>query len=203
MWNLFVERYRPVLVAVGQRLGLGPEDAQDVAQQTLMEFVRDLGRGRFDRSRGRLRTWMLAILRHRVVDLQRLRGGLSAAGVSSGPPSDDSLAMEVADPAAEEAVERLWQAAVDRRVIDMALGQLRGDRRVAAKSLEAFELTVLHEVPPEAAAKACGMTINAVYIARSRVAARLRRLVDLLAPAYEEEPPRRGPRRPGPDGDAP
>ncbi|MFO0873877.1 MAG: sigma-70 family RNA polymerase sigma factor [Phycisphaerales bacterium] len=187
VWSLFVERYRPVLVAVARRMGLDAEDAEDAAQQALVEFARDFGRGRYDRSRGRLRTWLLAILRHRVADLKRLRSR-RAPGAPTNPEgrAHSSRLEEIVDAGAEDALERIWQAEIERRVLETALDRLRGEGHVTERSLRAFELMVLRDVSAEAAAEACGMTINAVYIARGRVAARLRRLVELLAPAYDE-----------------
>jgi RNA polymerase sigma-70 factor (ECF subfamily) len=181
-WNLFVDRYRPVLVGVARQLGLGAEDSQDAAQQTLLEFVRDFGLGRYDRTRSRLRSWLMAILRHRVADLHRLR-------VRQGTrDSRSDIELAELDRSASETLDRMWQSELDRRVLEEALGRLRADAQIADRSLRAFELTVLQDVPAEAAAEACGMTVNAVYIARGRIASRLRRIIAALEPAFDEAP---------------
>ena len=38
-WLRFNERYRPMVVGFCRKLGLGPEDAEDVAQDALLRFV--------------------------------------------------------------------------------------------------------------------------------------------------------------------
>ena len=64
VWQVFDARYRPVLLAFARRLDLSAEDAADVAQEALTRFMTALREGRFDRDRGRLRSWMVGIARH-------------------------------------------------------------------------------------------------------------------------------------------
>ena len=40
-WREFDARYRPIIVAFARRVGLGETDAADVAQETLLRFVRE------------------------------------------------------------------------------------------------------------------------------------------------------------------
>lgn len=176
-WSGFVDRYTPVLRGVASKLGLGPDDAEDVAQQTLMEFIRDFGRGSFDRRKARLRTWLLAILRHRVSDLRRLRARDAAVlGIQPIP-----------DAPGDEVLDSLWQRQIERRRLEEGLAAIRTESKLSAKSLLAFELTVLRGVPHEAAAVECGMTVNAVYIAKGRVLRRLESLVAALDLAFSED----------------
>ncbi len=55
-WRAFGQRYRPILVAFGRRLGLPPEDAADAGQETLVSFVKSYRGGKYHRERGRLTT---------------------------------------------------------------------------------------------------------------------------------------------------
>ncbi|MDZ4830353.1 MAG: hypothetical protein SGJ09_09175 [Phycisphaerae bacterium] len=72
-WRMLVDRFEPVFIGVSRRLGLSAADAADAAQQTLLDMVREMREGRFDRARGGLRRWTLGILRHRVADITRAR----------------------------------------------------------------------------------------------------------------------------------
>ena len=74
VWQVFDERYRPIMVGIGRRLGLSDSEAEDVAQETLLQFLRDYRANRYDRDKGRLRGWIAGITRHRVIDYQRKRG---------------------------------------------------------------------------------------------------------------------------------
>ncbi len=73
VWQEFDGRYRPVIIALALHLGLRHDEASEVAQETLSQFVRDYLAGRYDRGRGRLRSWILGIARHRILDVQRHR----------------------------------------------------------------------------------------------------------------------------------
>ena len=73
VWREFDARYRPIIFAFARELGVAAEDAADVAQQTLTEFLRDYRAGKYDRRRGRLRAWIIGIARHRVLDTLRQR----------------------------------------------------------------------------------------------------------------------------------
>lgn len=193
-WTLLVRRYAPVLRAVGRRLGLNDADADDAAQQTLFELVRDLRAGKFDRTRGGLRSWTLGILRHRIRDLQRFRAarpddGIDAIGGIGG------IAATVGAPSMED----VWREEFERQVLVLALAQLRSESgelgpsgqsrqsSMAESTLRAFEFTAIRGVPAKAAAEACDMTLNAVYIARNRVLARLRTIAAAIEAAMEPD----------------
>ena len=176
-WSLLVERYQPVLRGIGRRLGLRDVDAEDAAQQTLVDVVRGLREGRFDRERGGLRRWTLAILRRRISDIQRLQvratRGVLEAGASGEQPLDDGR------------LDGLWNDELHRHILGLALARLRTETRLADATLRAFELTAVREVPVEAAAEECGMTREEVYVARNRVLSRLRTIIADLEAAME------------------
>lgn len=187
-WRLFTERYEPLLLAVSRRLGLDEDDAQDLAQQTLLEFVRDLRAGQFDRERGRMRTWVLAIARNRARDLlrRRARRGAALGGAEQGVTDGDGTA----DPASLDAeLESAWELEAQRRIAREAFRRLREGGLLAERTVLAFELTVVRGVSVEAASVECGMTPEQVYVARSRVAAKLRAIIEQLEKAWAEESP--------------
>ncbi|MFO0875714.1 MAG: sigma-70 family RNA polymerase sigma factor [Phycisphaerales bacterium] len=174
-WALLVERYDPVLRGVGRRFGLGEQDAEDAAQQTLLELVRGLRANQFDRARGGLRNWTLAILRNRIRDMQRSKAGRIARSgrvVLGAPP--------------EAQLETIWQEEVQRQVLAIALSRLRSETRMAESTLRAFEFTAMREVPVQAAARDCGMSPEEVYVARNRVLGCLRGVSAEVEEAMEE-----------------
>jgi RNA polymerase sigma factor (sigma-70 family) len=175
-WTVFVARYEPILRAVACRLGLAAEDAADVAQQTLLEFVRDMRAGRYDRSRGRLRTWIVAIAEHRGRDLLR------RIALRRGDASDGALAT-LPDRATLEAA---WDDAERKGIAHEAWDTLRSTSSFDERTIRVFELVALHGVPPSAAASEFGMTEQHVYVVRHRVARRLRELVDEVTAAYQD-----------------
>lgn len=181
-WSAFIDRYGPILRAVGRRLGLGDEDAADVAQQALLEFVRDMREGRYDRTRGRLRSWLVAIAQNRARDLRR-RAAVRRRGVvdpAGGLEAQPDLRL---DPTALEA---LWDEEERKAIAAEAWREVQERSRIDERTLRAFELVALRGVPAEEAAESCGMTVDSIYTAKSRVAARLRRVVDELEALYRD-----------------
>ena len=175
-WSEFDGRFRGVVLSAARRLGLSPQDAEEAAQETMLQAFRDYRLGKYDRSRGRLSSWLIGIAHHRIVDVQRRRG---RDRDRSGP--DDGLESipqaEVAD-AFEDAVERV--------VFENAWSWLVEHTGSSDGSLRAFELTAMRGVPAPEAAAQCGMSVDQVYVARSRVAARLRDAVGRFERAFRD-----------------
>ena len=175
-WVHIDARYRPVLTRLGRRLGLGEGEAEDVAQQTLGEFVRAYRGGRYDRSRGRLSSWILGIARNTALRAIRSHGREVAVG--------DTAIAAIPD---EQSLRTIWDEERDREIVDRALQTLREDTSVADRTLQAFELVALRGVPAAEVAARCAMSVEQVYVARSRVTGRLRSLVESLTAAFEED----------------
>jgi RNA polymerase sigma-70 factor (ECF subfamily) len=173
VWAQIDARYRPVIAGLARRLGLRDADADEVAQQTLAEFVRSYREGRYDRSRGRLSSWVLGMAHH--IALGTLRAA-RRAGSGELP--------EVVD---EPALRSIWTDERDRAILGRAIGVLRDESEIDDRTLMAFELVGLRGVPAPATAAQCGMSVDQVYVAKARVTKRLRVLVDELTTAFEED----------------
>lgn len=174
-WLAFDERYRPVLLGLVQRVGLSAEEAADVVQESLLDFVRDLRAGKFDRSRGRVGQWLVGIARHRMIDRLRRR---DRSGVKRG---DSALDHVPADPE----LDRLWDEESQRHRMALAMDALRRSSEVKPETIEAFRRYALDGQPAEAVAEALGIPTSAVYVAKHRCLARLRELVDELQVSWE------------------
>lgn len=173
-WSEFDGRYRPMLIAFGRSMGLGYEDAADMAQSTLADLAVGLRDGKYDRQRGRLRSWILGIARHRAARIVSARG---RGGVSS---------VEI-DAMSEETLTEMWEDVRRRTILDLALNRLREQSKLAPSTLRAFELVALRGVPPAEAAKLSGLRgADDVYVARSRVTRSLREIVASFEAIYDE-----------------
>jgi DNA-directed RNA polymerase specialized sigma24 family protein len=64
---------------------------------------------------------------------------------------------------------------------------LRDESSVDDRTLLAFELVGLRGVPVSEAAAQCEMTTDQVYVAKSRVVKHMKRLVEQLTAAFEED----------------
>ncbi|MEW6253265.1 MAG: sigma factor, partial [Planctomycetota bacterium] len=104
-WCALDERMRPVVIAVARRLGLPADAAEEVAQHTLVEVFEGYRRGTYDRSRGRLRGWIICIARHRAIDELRRRDRRGG----------HDLLADIPDPQRTSAIwEVVWRAHLAR-----------------------------------------------------------------------------------------
>lgn len=175
-WAQIDSRYRPVIRGLARQLGLNEADSEEVAQQSLAEFVRAYREGRYDRGKGRLSSWILGIAHHTTLKMIR-----------SGKREVHPGATAVAEIADEGRLRSIWTDERDRQILQRALAAIRDESAVDDRTLLAFELVGLRGVPAAEAAAQCGMSVDQVYVARSRVTKRLRGLVEEMTAAFEED----------------
>jgi RNA polymerase sigma-70 factor (ECF subfamily) len=167
-WRALDDRYRPILVATGRRFGLNEADAMEVAQETMLRVLEGCRNERYDRSKGKLRTWILTIARHRMIDLHRRRGvRREADGVSAIMEQPDAAMLDTC-----------WQSEERAAVLRQAMERLDSSSKAAPSTIEAFRLHVLQGMPAQAVADQLNMSLNDVYLAKSRTTKRLKALVD-------------------------
>lgn len=116
VWRQFDARYRPLVAAVARRMGLGDEDAAEVAQQTLAEFARAYRAGKYERGKGRLSAWIIGIARYRATDILRAQAARREQRGESGI---------IDRPAKPEHLTQVWEAERRRAILQEALLTLR------------------------------------------------------------------------------
>ncbi|MBC7772920.1 MAG: hypothetical protein H7210_10530 [Pyrinomonadaceae bacterium] len=173
-WVEFDQRYRPVLIGLMYQLGVPAQDVQDVIQQTLLEFCGAYREGKYDRSKGRLGSWLIGIAQRQAASAARARQRHPQQELASG----DLLC----DPAR---LTHLWERLHEQTIYARAWETLRASSQFQPLTLRAFELTAFNAVPPDEAARLCEMKIGDVYAAKSRVSRRLMQLATELIAAYE------------------
>jgi RNA polymerase sigma-70 factor (ECF subfamily) len=167
-WRRLLRLFGPVVYGWCRRAGLQPADATDVGQEVFAAVARGLPGFRRDRPGDSFRGWLYGITQHKLADQGRRRAGQPQA--EGGSDARDRLA-EVAAP--EDSTSGDSAAGAERgRLLRRALDLVRPEFQ--ERTWQAFwRVTALGQSPTEVAA-ALGMSVNAVYIARSRVLRRLR-----------------------------
>jgi RNA polymerase sigma factor (sigma-70 family) len=173
-WRELDRRYRPILINFARRLGLNDTEAADAAQEAMLVFAREYSKGSYDRSRGRLRQWLIGIARREALKARR-RSARDAAPPGEAHQADDN------------ALEQLWEREQRAVILDEAIRELRGRPGTAPQTLEIFELSVVRQMPAAEVAAALDIDVDSVYVARSRCLKRLRTIVERLELAYEGE----------------
>jgi RNA polymerase sigma-70 factor, ECF subfamily len=176
-WQEFFLVYAPLLAAFARRVGLTDADTHDAIQETMLAVCTAFRKMTepFDRSKGRFKAWLRGIALHKIRDLQRRRARAEAAHARRALENGETA---IEDPAAEALFEAEWQ----RHRLHRALSRVATEIDPAV--YQAFELCALHGEPPARVAQLLGVSRNAVYISKTRVLQRLRRVLAQLA---EEE----------------
>lgn len=169
-WRQFVELYGPVVYGFARRAGLQDADAADLTQDVFRAVAAGVKRLEYDPARGRFRNWLYTIARRQTSAFLAAR---DRAGVAAGGTDNACALAELPAPAAEDE----WRRAYEQRVYAWAAERVRG--RVAPSTWEAFRLTAVDGLPGEEAARRLGLTVGAVYVAKSRVLTALRAEVRL------------------------
>ncbi len=168
-WERFVTLYAPLVYGFARKKGLQDADAADIAQEVLTSVAQQMPQWQYAPERGSFRGWLFTIARNRVKNWQA-----GAGRRMDGTGGDDNLAAMNAQPdPAPEAAD--WDAEYARHVFHWAAAIVR--QQVAEQTWKAFEITAVEGRSASDAASTLGMTIGAVYLARSRVMSRLRELV--------------------------
>jgi RNA polymerase sigma-70 factor (ECF subfamily) len=168
-WKEFVQIYTPLIYGHCQKLGLQEADAANVAQEVMSVAAQAMPRFQYDAQRGKFRGWLLQTTRHRLYKFfaRQRRAPQSASEttlerfVDQEPGPDD---------------QARWEEDYRQRLFDWAAEKARPEFQPA--TWDAFRLTAIESVSVKDVAGQLGISVGAVYIARSRVIARLRELIE-------------------------
>src|SRR5262245_48130123 len=173
-WRQFVELYAPLVYGFARRRGLQDADAADLTQDVLHRVARSRGRLEYDPRQGSFRGWLFTVARNRLHTLLKRQ---QRQRQRTAPGEAEHLLAEAACPEADEA--DLWDREYEQRLFEWAAEQVRRHFQVA--TWQAFWMTAVEGRTPREAAERLGLSVGAVYIARSRVLARLREAVGQIA----------------------
>jgi RNA polymerase sigma-70 factor (ECF subfamily) len=168
-WQCLVGLYTPLLRGWLGRHGLQTSDVDDLVQEALAVVVRELPRFQHNGQAGAFRRWLRTILVHRLRDFWRARQTRPQA---TGGSDLAQVLEQLADP--DSGLSRLWDQEHDQHVIHRLLEQIRG--HFTESTWQAFRLTTLDGRDEEAVAAELGLSVHAVFVAKSRVLCRLRAL---------------------------
>jgi RNA polymerase sigma-70 factor (ECF subfamily) len=173
-WERLTRLYTRIVYAWVRKGGISEADAPDVVQDVFLEVFRSVTRFERDREKSHTFTgWVRTITRRRAIDFLRRAKDPDPTG-----GTDARLLLEQLAATAE--------SASDLRVRDGSTTELvrRGLELVQSsfedRTWNAFTATALQNRPAQDVARELGMSIGAVYVARSRVIKRLRNELDGL-----------------------
>jgi RNA polymerase sigma-70 factor, ECF subfamily len=173
-WRRLVDLYGPVVYRWCRQLGVNEADAADVVQEVFASVLTGLERFRRDRQGDSFGAWLRTVTRHRVIDhFRRRQGQADAEGGTNAYRQLLDLAESTAESTLSPAVEK--DGPFSRRVLDLVRVEFEN------RTWEAFWRIVIDGQTPAEAAAGMGLSLTAVYKAKSRVLRRLRKeLNDVL-----------------------
>ena len=165
-WGQFREIYSPLIRLFGADWGLDDAECDELVQDVLVSFFKASKVFRYDRRRGSFRSYLRTVVRDCVSKLLLRRGG------SVGSAADESAA------AVDLAFEEKWDAEWYNHLLGEALKVLRSESDYIA--YQCFVRYALDGEAPERVARSLGVSVNAVYVNKCRLLARLRGIVRQL-----------------------
>jgi RNA polymerase sigma factor (sigma-70 family) len=168
-WREFVDLYVPVIYRYARKQGLQDADAVDLSQEVISAVAGAVGRLEYDPQRGAFRSWLYTVVRRKLANWRR-KQRLQPRG--SGDTETQYLLMQCS---AADGLEAEWEVEWKQRVFAWACEQVRA--LVTDGTWQAFWRTAVDGQPSKQVAADLKMSVAAVYLARSRVIARLKALI--------------------------
>ena len=161
-WSEFVQIYEPLILTVARRRGMQHADAAEIAQEVLNRVSKSIDTWNPDPAKGSFRGWLYQVTRNMTIDfLRRNRKWRETAG---GVILDD-----LPSPTADESKE--FRLEYERQLFSWAAASVKGSFKPA--NWQAFWMSAVEEKPMEQVAEKLGITRGQVYVARSRIMARI------------------------------
>jgi len=172
-WAEFARLYGPVIYGFARKRGLQDADAADLVQDVLRSVARNAGKLNYDPKRGTFRGWLYTITRNKIYNfLSSNRNRAKASGDSGIQERLDNTAETRDDP------EAVWELEYQRRLSARAMDRVKHEFQ--PNTWQAFWGTAVEGRAAGDVGTELKMTSGAVYVAKSRVLARLRDEVQRL-----------------------
>jgi RNA polymerase sigma-70 factor (ECF subfamily) len=157
-----------------RKRGLSPQDAQDVSQEVFGSVIHNLKRFHRTNADQSFRAWIRVITRNKIADHFRKNTGIEIAMGGDNP----LLGFATIEKNEDHEESNHDKAVLYQKAVEFIKGEF------ADKDCRAFLMLVVDEIPARDVAEKLGITVNSVYIAKSRI---LKRLHDELGDLIDGE----------------
>jgi RNA polymerase sigma-70 factor (ECF subfamily) len=172
-WKDLTDLYRPLILGWLNCQGVPASDLEDLAQEVLLSVVKHLPAFQHSGRRGAFRAWLRTIVCSRMSDYWHAQGAGTRGQGGGGAAAAIQLLI---DPDSE--LNRQWDEEHDRYVLDCLLDRV--DAEFEPTTVRAFRRLAIDGASGAEAAQELGLSVAAVYVAKSRVLQRIRVLAEGL-----------------------
>ncbi|MEO6808102.1 MAG: sigma-70 family RNA polymerase sigma factor [Isosphaeraceae bacterium] len=170
-WEEFIEIYTPLIHRLARQRGFQDADADDLTQEVFRAVAGAIDRWDPDPARGSFRAWLFRIAQNLMINfLASARRRPQTLGDSGVKDLLDARVKPTPDDSSQFGLE------YRRRLFQWAAEKVRGEFR--EPTWQAFWMTAVDGKKAKEAANALGLSEGAVFMARSRVLARVRRTIE-------------------------
>lgn len=174
-WGRFADLYGPLVYGYFRRRSLQDADAADLTQEVLEVVARRVDVFQHNGAKGAFRSWLFTICRHK---LKQFLTRQQAKPMETGGAA--TLDLLQALPAPDDDQQR-WRQEHQQRLFAWAAEKVQAV--VDEATWRAFWQTAVEGRPAAEVAGELGKSVGVVYVAKSRVIARLREIIE----RYEDE----------------
>ena len=169
-WAEFLVLYEPLVLRLMRRRGLQESDARDTTQQVLLRISEAIERYQSDGAEASFRRWLFRVARNVVVTFLTRQARHAEV-------MDDRQVVELLDATVPASAESdLFDAEYRQQVLAWATEQVR--REFRETTWQAFVETSINGRAIAEVASELNLLPGSVYVARSRIIARLRAKVE-------------------------
>ncbi len=181
-WQRLFDLYAGFVFSIARHKGLNDTDADDIVQVVFADLARNLQTFKYDREKGRFRSYLTGLVNWRVVD--RLKASKRDAELKANFWEEAKSAATAED---EDFEEREWQQAA----LEEALRRIKPE--VRPEHYAAFVASAIEGQDTDVVTKLYGISRDSLYQIRKRLTVKLReKLAEVLAEM--DEPCALGPR---------
>lgn len=166
-WQRLNELYQPLLRVWLKKYGVQSSDADDLAQEVLLTVSKNMCSFDHNGRTGAFRSWLRTILVNRLRLFWRSR---DRRPPTLGGSSIEERIAQFEDPAS--AMSQLWNRQHDLHVLNRLLALSRP--KFSSETWEVFTRVAIKGERADLVAAETGISLNAVFIAKSRVLSKLR-----------------------------
>lgn len=166
-WKQFEEVYGSLIYGFARKRGLQDADAADLTQEVLRLVCRAIKDLEYAPQSGSFRGWLFTVVRNQ---LRKFLGRRKQYEQGAGDTERQNLLAEM--PAPEDDDAAAWVEEYERQLFTVAASQIRSDFKDA--TWQAFWQAGVEGTKAQKVADDLGLTVAAVYLAKSRVMARLK-----------------------------